>query len=122
MEEKRNYLIKRFRSFRFAFKGVIYFIKSGLNAKIHLCATLLAICLGFMLRISLLEWCLIIIVISIVLISEITNTIIEKIVDILFPDFNETAGRLKDLSAAAVLLGSIVALITGLIIFVPKLF
>jgi diacylglycerol kinase len=60
--------------------------------------------------------------IALVWTTEAINTAIEKIVDFISPDFHPKAGEIKDLAAGAVLIASLFALITGLIIFVPKLF
>jgi len=121
MNTGRNGINKRIRSFGFAFKGIWDLIKSEPNARIHLIATICAIILGFSLLISRFEWCIILIVIALVWAAEAFNTVIEKIVDHLFSDYHETARITKDISAGAVLICSIAALICGLIIFLPKL-
>jgi Diacylglycerol kinase len=118
----KNYLVGRKKSIEFAFKGIYALIKSEPNAQIHLFASILAILSGLFLNISNTEWCLIIFAIAFVWTAEALNTTIEKIVDHFFPEFDEKARYLKDVSAGAVLISSIAALITGIIIFVPKLF
>jgi diacylglycerol kinase len=122
MPKIKNYFVKRIQSFSFAFKGISALISSEPNAKIHLMATFAAISAGLLLNISLIEWCIIIFAIALVWISEAFNTVIEKTMDQLLPDFNEKTKYIKDVSAGAVLISSIAALIAGLIIFVPKLF
>jgi diacylglycerol kinase (ATP) len=117
-----NYLKGRIRSFGFAFRGIHSLFKSELNAQIHLLALIFAVLSGLLLKISSVEWCIIIFAIAIVLISEAFNTVIEKIINQIQPEFNESTRVIKDISAGAVLISSIAALITGIIIFVPKLF
>lgn len=121
MNTGKNGINKRIRSFGFAFKGIWDLIKSEPNARIHLIATICAIILGIPLRISRFEWCIILIVIALVWAAEAFNTVIEKLVDHFFKDYHETARITKDISAGAVLICSIAALICGLIIFLPKL-
>jgi diacylglycerol kinase len=76
---------------------------------------------GILLRISSAEWCIVSISIALVWATEAFNTVIEKLVDHLFPEYHETARIAKDISAGAVLVCAIAALICGLIIFLPKL-
>ena len=117
----KQVFVKRIKSFAFAFNGLAELIKSESNARIHISASIVAITAGFLLNISKLEWCAILIVIALVISSEAFNTAIEKLVDHLFPYQNESARIIKDISAGAVLICAIIALIVGLIIFLPKL-
>jgi len=80
-----------------------------------------AIAMGFLLQISALEWMVIAIVIAGVFVSELFNSAIENLVDLCSPDYDEKAGRIKDMAAGAVLIAALGALATGLIIFIPKL-
>ena len=118
---KKNGFKKRVKSFGFAFTGLYELVKSEPNARIHLAATICAVWAGFLLRISNTEWCIVSMAIALVWATEAFNTVIEKIVDHLFPEYHETARIAKDISAGAVLVCAIAALICGLIIFLPKL-
>jgi diacylglycerol kinase len=121
MNVEKNGLKKRIKSFGFAFKGLYELIRSEPNARIHLLATIVAIVAGFYLKISNQEWCVVLIVIALVWAAEAFNTAIEKLADHLFPEYHETARIVKDVSAGAVLICAIIALICGLIIFLPKI-
>ena len=112
---------KLIRSFGYAFKGVAYATSSQLNFRIHLGATVLAILMGYLLKISIGEWQWIALCITLVLVTEIFNTMIETLVDLVSPGYNEKAGHIKDMSAGAVVIAALFAVITGLIIFLPKL-
>jgi len=112
---------KLIRSFGYAFKGIGYAAKTQLNFRIHLAATLLAAFLGYALHISVNEWQWIILSIALVLIMELLNTAIEFLTDLVSPEYNELAGRVKDVSAGAVVVAALFALITGSLIFLPKL-
>jgi diacylglycerol kinase (ATP) len=111
---------KLFKGFGYAFKGIGYAASTQLNFRVHLVAMLLAIGLGFYLHISIAEWCWIIACIAAVLITELLNTAIEILVDLVSPGYNAKAGHIKDVSAAAVLITAIFAAIVGAIIFIPK--
>ena len=112
---------KLIRSFGYAFKGVAYATTSQLNFRIHLSATTIALILGFWLHITINEWQWIAVSITLVLVTEIFNTMVETLVDLVSPDYNEKAGHIKDMSAGAVVISALFALINGIIIFLPKL-
>jgi diacylglycerol kinase (ATP) len=112
---------KLIRSFGYAFKGLAYATKSQLNFRIHLFASVIAIALGLALNIATTEWLWIALSIAIVLLTELTNTGIETLTDLVSPDYNEKAGHVKDICAGAVVVAACFALITGIVIFLPKL-
>ena len=119
----KNYfnIKKRARSFRFAFTGIICLFKHEPNAWIHLTITIMVIVFGMLLKINLTEWSLVVLAIGLVLTAEAMNSAIEKTVDRISPEKNDWAGRIKDISAGAVLLAAIAAATVGLIIFIPKI-
>lgn len=117
--ENRYSLKKRADSFRFAFGGLGHLFKSQPNALIHLLITILVICSGIFFRITKIEWIVLIIFIGMVIAAELINTAMEYLIDIISPEYKETAGKAKDLAAAAVLICAFAAAISGLIIFIP---
>jgi diacylglycerol kinase (ATP) len=112
---------KLIRSFGYAFKGVAYATTTQLNFRIHLVATTMALLMGWFLHISTIEWQWIMLCITIVLVTEIFNTMIESLVDLVSPGYNEKAGHIKDMSAGAVVIAAAFSLTTGIIIFLPKI-
>lgn len=116
-------LIKKcFKSFRYAFSGLKYLIEHENNARVHLVATIAAIIFSIVLKISPNEWVLIIFSIFLVWFAELINSSIERVVDLISPQYHEMAKRSKDYAAAAVLVISLAALVTGCIIFLPKIY
>jgi diacylglycerol kinase (ATP) len=107
-------------SFGFALKGIRLVLKER-NFKIQLAAALIAIILGIVLHISILEWLAVIFCAALVLCLEMVNTAIEKSIDLVHPEWNEKAGQIKDISAGAVLVVAIASAMIGAIIFVPKI-
>lgn len=112
---------KLLRSFGYAFKGLGHATQTQLNFRVHLVASLLALFLGYALKISVNEWLWTALCIALVLMAELFNTAIEFLVDLVSPDYNELAGKVKDTSAGAVVVAAAFAIIAGSIIFIPKI-
>ncbi len=120
-EKKRFSIIARARSFKYAFRGLRVIVLTQHNSWIHLSVGILVICMGFWLQISPVEWCMVVLAISGVLVTEAVNTAIEFDVDLSSPEYHPYAKDSKDVAAGAVLIAGIGALIIGLIIFLPKI-
>lgn len=114
-----NFLRKRILSFYYAFQGVYAFFSSQHNMYIHAVAAFISIFLGFFFQISVTEWGLVILCISIVLAIEMLNSAIEVLVDLVSPNWSAKAKFIKDVSAAAVLMVAIGSSLTGALIFLP---
>ena len=111
----------RLRSFGYAFRGLAICFRTQANARIHAVATVVAVVLGFALKLAAWEWCAVVLSIASVWVAECFNTAMESLVDLVSPERQPLAGRIKDLAAGAVLAAAIGAAIVGAIIFVPKL-
>lgn len=112
-------LLKMLRSFRHAFDGLRFLMEEN-NARFHVFAAVIVLSASFYLNLSAIEWTIIITQIGLVLAVETLNTAIEKLCDFVSPEYHQLIGKVKDLAAAAVLIMSIVAVIVGIIIFLPK--
>lgn len=122
MENSNKFNLKKlFRSFGYAFTGLFELIKSEQNARIHLFISICVVIAGFIFQISATEWCIVALCIGLVFTAEAFNTVIEKLVDHLFPQKHETARLAKDIAAGAVLFSALMAVVCGVIIFLPKL-
>lgn len=110
------------KSFGYAIRGLAYVVRRERTFQIHLIATLAV--LFFIYYYPLKNWEIIVLImmVALVLILEIVNTAVEKIIDVLKPRIHFYVQIVKDLMAAAVLLASIAALIIGIFIFWPYLF
>ena len=107
------------KPFHDAILGLKESLKSQKNLRFHVFAALVVVFAGLLLNISLIEWVILLILIMAVLSSELMNTAIEYTVDMVCPELNEMARKVKDISAAAVFVTAIIAAIIGSIIFVP---
>lgn len=81
----------------------------------------LAIILGFILKLSSIEWAILTITIGLVLILEFINTSLEQIVDLVSPEIKEKAKVAKDVAAAGVLVSAVTAVLVGIFLFLPKI-
>ena len=106
-------------SFRFAFNGISSLIKTGGNIHIHLIAAITVVVVGLYFSISSIEWTILLLCIGIVISAEGLNTSIEKLPNLVSPEFNAEAGKIKDIAAASVLILAIIAVIIAVIIFYP---
>ena len=111
----------RIRSFGYAFKGIALMFHHQPNFYIHLSLSVIALVLSYVLDLSRSEFLWIVLAIGLVLSAEIFNTAIEKLTDLVQPNQDPKAGKVKDLAAAAVLVLATTALSIGLIIFIPRL-
>ena len=110
------------KSFKYAFSGIRYVLKTSRNFKIQLIFAVTSLMIGFLLQISQSNYVILIATIMSVLILEILNTSIESIVDLVVKkEFSSLAKISKDTSAGAVLLASINSVIIAVYIFVPKI-
>lgn len=117
----KNIFIKRINSFKYAIAGIIATFKTQTNMKIHTLIMLTVIIMGIILKISLTQWLICIILFSLVLAGELFNTAIEAIVDMVMPTFHPKAKLAKDAAAGGVLVLAIAAAIIGLLIFIPRI-
>ncbi|MCC6721151.1 MAG: diacylglycerol kinase family protein [Bacteroidia bacterium] len=115
--------MKKFiKSVNHAFDGLKYMFLTQRNFKIQIFIALIALVMAVFLKIEKTEWAILALSITVVWSFEIINTSIEKLCDFVNPEFNSTVKVIKDLSAGAVLLVSTGALLTGFVIFLPKIF
>ena len=111
----------RIRSGKHAIAGIAELLKSQQNAWIHAGATFLVIIAGLFFGVSVLEWCSLILVITLVWVTEALNTAFEFLCDVVSPDFHPLVKKSKDVAAGAVLMSAMGAVTVGLIIFLPHL-
>ena len=115
-------MMKKFRQgVRYALTGLTIVWKGELNFRIEIGCAALVIALGFFFGISRIEWMLVMVSIALVVIAETFNTALEELCDVFQPTHNPHIAKIKDLSAAAVLLASLGALVIGLFVFIPYL-
>ena len=107
-------------SFLHAYDGIVSSLYKERNMNIHLAMSVLVIVAGVIFKISYTEWLVCMVFIALVITTELINTAIEAVVDMITTKENNFAKVAKDTSAGAVLVVSLMAAFVGLIIFVPK--
>ena len=117
----KPHLTGRLRSFGYAANGIKYTAGSQLNFRIHLVAVCIAVACGALARLSATEWCILLLTIGLVITIEAMNTAIEILVDLVSPGYEKQAGIVKDVAAGAVLMAAAIAVIVGVILFLPRL-
>lgn len=107
------------KSFKYAVKGIVLAFKTERNFKIMCCIFIFVLITGAFLQISHQDWISIIIISGFVLVSELFNSTIENLVDLVMPEYHKLAEKIKDFAAGAVLIGAIFSIIVGLLVFLP---
>ena len=121
MNHQDNGFVKgRIKSFKFALKGVWLLITTEHSIMVQMGIGVLMTIVGWWMDISPTEWIFQIFAIGLVLVAESLNTCIEKLCDFIHPDYDQKIGFIKDVAAGAVSFAAIVAVIVGLIIYLPK--
>jgi len=121
-KETELFIRGRRNSFKYAFSGFFYVLKTQKNAWLHLAATVVVVAVSFWLKIERLDWLAILLVIGLVWMAEFMNTAFEVIVDLASPEKHPLAKIGKDVGAASVLIAAILAVIIGVIVLWKPLF
>ena len=119
MKQEKFSLKKRLKSFVYAFNGLFFMLKNEHNSRIHLFVAICVIIAGFLFKITVIEWISVVFACGLVFVAEIFNSSIEQLADYVSSEPNEKIKIGKDLAAASVLVAAFIAVIIGLIIFVP---
>ncbi|MBC8078749.1 MAG: diacylglycerol kinase [Gorillibacterium sp.] len=106
-----------FRSLRFAYEGVKYALASQSNMKIHFFVTFVVFISAVFFRLSGTDVLFILLAVTLVIVTELLNTAIEKTVDLAMPEHHPLAKIAKDTAAAAVLVSAVFAVIVGVTVF-----
>ena len=112
-------LADRARSFRYAFAGVAYMLRSQHNAWLHLTITVLVCLAGWWLSISAADWRWLVVAIALVWVAETMNTAFEYVCDVVSPEFHVSVAKAKDIAAGAVLICAAGSALIGILTFWP---
>ncbi len=107
-------------SFRCAFQGVVFVLRTERNMALHFLAAVLTLLVAALLRVTLLELACLTLTIAVVLVCELTNTALEILCDIVCRDLEPRIRRVKDVAAGAVLVSAITAVIVGILVLWPR--
>ena len=116
-----GFILSRIQSFRYAFRGFWYVVRTQRNAWIHVVIATIVFVLSFWLRLDGRDWALIILATAIVFTAEFINTAIEAVVDLASPQMHPLAKVGKDVGAGAVLIAALAAVLIGALVLGPPL-
>ncbi|BDV03585.1 MAG: diacylglycerol kinase [Candidatus Hepatoplasma scabrum] len=116
-----NWFKRIYRKFLNALHGFWIIIKEENSLWVHFFVSFVVIIFGIIFELSIVEWAIIITMIGLVIGFEIFNTAIEYLVDIVSFEYNVKAKKIKDVAATATLFITLIAVIVGLIIFIPAI-
>jgi diacylglycerol kinase (ATP) len=111
----------RARSFRYAFAGWAFVLRTQHNAWIHALISIFVVLLALFLGIPRQEWAILFLTMMVVWMAEFMNTAVEAVVDMVSPEFHPLAKVAKDVAAATVLVGALGAVLVGFLILGPPL-
>lgn len=109
------------QSFGYAWEGIVYALKNDQNFRIHIAAAIAVVSLSIFFDVSPFEMGILGVMIVLVIVTEMINTAIENMVDLITKEYHIEAKIAKDVSSGMVLITSIGALIVGFLIFMPYL-
>ena len=116
-----EFILSRLHSFRHAFRGWWYVLRTQRNAWLHVGIAAVVFILSFWLRLGALDWAIIILTTAMVFTAEFVNTAIEAVVDLASPQKHPLAKVGKDVGAGAVLIAALAAVLIGALILGPPL-
>ena len=119
---KESFFLNRIKSVGFALRGMFLLLRTEASIKVQFVIALITAAAGFYFDISTMEWIVQCLAIGMVMGIEGMNTAVEKLSDFVQPDHDEKIGFIKDVSAGAVMIVSILAFTIGLLIYIPKIF
>ena len=118
---KEPFIINRLKSIGFAFRGLVLLLKTEASIQLQFIIAIVVTAGGFYFNISRTEWLIQIAMIGLVISIEGLNTAIESMADFIHPEQHQQIGKIKDMAAGAVLIAAILAVITGVLIYIPKM-
>ena len=107
------------KSLKHAWSGLKYAVSYERNFQIEIVFAVFILALIFIFKVKNWEAIVLVLMIMWVLVTELTNTVVERVVDILKPRLHPYARLIKDIMAAVVLISCLVAIAVGIIIFWP---
>ncbi|OCT17146.1 diacylglycerol kinase [Paenibacillus pectinilyticus] len=105
------------RSFRYAYEGIKYALDTQRNMKFHFCVAFLVLLAALFIHLSKSDILFILLAVTLMIVTELINTAVEKTVDLAMPDRHPLAKIAKDVAAASVLVSAVFAVVVGMVVF-----
>lgn len=110
------------KSFGYALQGVFWGLKYNQNLRFHFAAAIIVIILSIIFRINAFEMGVLGVMILVVIVSEMMNTVIEEMVDLITKEHRQQAKIAKDVAAGMVLVSALGSVIVGILVFGPHIY
>lgn len=120
MIRTNNRFVAFLRKFKYAFRGLYVAIKEEKSLIVDFIFSIIVVTMGIIIGLETYEWAILVVVMALVIGMELINTAIENLVDTISFKYNIDASKIKDTAAATSLVFSLMAVVVGLLIFVPK--
>lgn len=117
----KSTLQKHINSYKHAFNGVRFLIEEEHNFRIHLILAVTTIGAAILFQFNSIEWAILSLTITSVIVSEIINTVAENLCDVFSTRHKISIKKIKDISAFMVLLTAVNSVIVAAILFTPKI-
>jgi diacylglycerol kinase len=114
----KSFIIRLLKSFKYAVRGFSGVAITQPNFIIHLLAIAVVFVIGYIQKISHVEWGLVVVAIGLVLMAEIFNTAVEWLGDLISPDYSEKIKWAKDAAAGGVLVAAGTAILIAILVFI----
>ncbi|WP_197080943.1 diacylglycerol kinase family protein [Gordoniibacillus kamchatkensis] len=109
------------RSLRYAYEGIQYALSTQANMKFHFVAAFVVLLAALVARLSRTDILFLLLAVTLMIVTELINTAVEKTVDLAMPDRHPLAKIAKDVAAASVLVSAVFAVMVGMIVFYEPL-
>lgn len=117
---KKRGILRFTSSIKNSVNGLVYAYLNEQSLTLHALLTIFVLASGFYFNISKIQWAILVVVMAIIIVTELLNTAIEAVVDLVTKEYHELAKVAKDCASAAAFVSSLVALGLYLYVFVPK--
>jgi diacylglycerol kinase (ATP) len=121
LAKPRRRAASRLASFRYAFAGWWYVLRTQHNAWIHALVAVAVIAVALWLGLDFRDWAILLLTVAVVWVAEFVNTAVETLVDLVSPEIHPLAKAAKDIAAAAVLIAALAAIVIGVLVLGPPL-
>jgi undecaprenol kinase len=118
-DKKRKY--KYSETFMFALEGIRVSFKNEKNIKFHFFFSIFVLLMGFIFNLTYTEWMFVLVAVAGMLVIEMINTAIERVVDLVTDEYHPLAKQAKDIAAGAVFIYALLSIVIGITIFLPKI-
>lgn len=121
LAKPRRRAASRLASFRYAFAGWWYVLRTQHNAWIHAVVAVSVIAVALWLGLDFRDWAILLLTVAVVWVAEFVNTAVETLVDLISPEIHPLAKTAKDIAAASVLIAALAAIVIGVLVLGPPL-